>query len=347
MGPAFLRFIDACAPRPYCDLGDMHGLGGTEATLIRIAKALARDMSVTVEQAARQATETRDGVMFLPIDLKRSSGRVIVVINSWKVALLVRKHNPAARICVWQHVVPGRHNRAMVTALAAAQIDIMCVSHSHAKQVRSLIGADMVRVSAILNPIADDLHPDQTQRDPDLLFFASSPHKGLDQVAARFTELRQAIPSLRLELADPGYLAWGNGTMPPGVVQLGTLTHAQVIAKMRRALCLFYPQTRFAETFGLVIAEANAVGCPALVHGGLGANDEVVSDRAQCIDATDPAQIMARLLAWRRDKPTITLKPEFRFSAVLRQWQAILDPILPPGIASSSRQLHPKEKLHV
>lgn len=60
---------------------------------------------------------------------------------------------------------------------------------------------------------------------------------------------------------------------------------------MRSALCLFYPQTSFAESFGLVIAEANAVGTPALLHAGLGANEEFASSTEQCVDGSDPEAV--------------------------------------------------------
>ena len=318
-----VRFVDPCAPRPYADLDDMHGLGGTEATLIRIAQALGQSMPVTIEQLARDIPEDRGSLQFLPMNLRRTGGDIIIVINSWKVALMCRKANPAARIYVWQHVVPGKHNRVMGRDLAVAGIEILCVSKTHARTVDAFLSGQ-VCVTAMPNPIADDLQPDATPRDPDLLLFASSPHKGLDQVAAAFAVLRQTIPSLRLELADPGYLGWDNGIMPDGVVVLGTLTHAQVIAKMRRALCIFYPQTRFAETFGLVLAEANAVGCPVLVHQGLGANDEVTSSADQRIDATDAAQIAARVTAWRKAPPQVALLPQFRMHAVLQCWHKVL-----------------------
>tara|TARA_R110002096_G_scaffold235626_1_gene425956 strand:+ start:1060 stop:1392 length:333 start_codon:yes stop_codon:yes gene_type:complete len=108
------------------------------------------------------------------------------------------------------------------------------------------------------------------------LFFCSSPHKGLNQVFRQFAALRERFPKLTHEVADPGYLAWDTGKIPDGVWLRGSLSHDRRIGRMRRALCLFYPQDSFAETFGLVIAEANAVGTPFLVQRGLGANDEVV-----------------------------------------------------------------------
>lgn len=326
-----LRIVDPCAPRAYADLASLDRLGGTEATVLRIARAISGHIEVSVEQAARRTTEVFEAVRFLPMDLAKRSAGIILVINSWRAALVCRRHNPEARILVWQHVEPGKHLRSMAGDLANAGIEVVCVSNSLAAMLRRFVGAAKVTISAIANPIADDLHPDRTPRDPNLLFFASSPHKALDQVVAAFATLRTAMPGLRLEVADPGYLTWDNGAMPAGVVGLGTLPHWAVIEKMRKALCVFYPQTRFAETFGLVIAEANAVGRPALVHRGLGANDEVVSDASQCIDGTDPQMIAARIAEWRRTPPAVTLNPRFRLSAVVRDWRQLLGAV-PVGI---------------
>ena len=324
MGIAALRILDPCAPRAYARLASLHRLGGTESTVLRIASGLSRDMDVSVEQAARRTAEIAGTVRFRPMDPAAASPATILVINAWDVALACHRHNPRARILVWQHLVPAAQERPALRRLADAGIEIVCVSDWLAAEIRALAGAAGPSIAVIANPIADDLHPDATPRDPDLLFFASSPKKGLDQVLAAFETLRGAIRGLRLEVADPGYLSWQHGTMPAGVCLLGTLPHPAVIAKMRAALCVFYPQTGFAETFGLVIAEANAVGCPVLVHRGLGANDEVASDARQCLDCTDARMIAARIRDWRRATPAVSLDPRFRLSAVLRRWRGHL-----------------------
>lgn len=303
----------------------MTGLGGTEATVLRIARGLAPELPVSVEQKARRAEASSQGVRFRPMDLGRTDppGAVIVVINAWKVALRLRRSNPEARIYLWLHVFPGRHNRAMGARLAEAGIPILCVSRSHARILSAFLGAPDGLLH-IPNPIDDALRPDATPRDPALLFYASSPHKGLDEVLDAFASLRRRLPALRLALADPGYMRWPLPVLPAGVIRLGAQDHAAVIARMRRSLCLFYPQTRFAETFGLVIAEANAVGCPALLHRGLGANDEVAASPGQTLDASDPEEIAARILSWRASPPAVSLAPHFRLSSVLGRWRALI-----------------------
>jgi len=133
------------------------------------------------------------------------------------------------------------------------------------------------------------------------------------------------MPDLTLAVADPGYLAWDTGPVPEGVQFLGTLPHHELIAQMRRSLCLFYPQVTFSETFGLVIAEANAVGLPVLAHRGRGANDEVVGDAGQLVDVRKTGQIIARLRDWQTRFPAVRGNPAFRLSTVAQAWAHYLD----------------------
>ncbi len=327
-----ITFVDPLAPRGYSGApGGLAGLGGTEATLVRIAECVADRLPVTVRQSARTGPELIcAGVRYSGVDLCRplpESPRVIVVVNSWKVAPKLARLNPGARVIVWQHVFPGRHNRALAPQLSAAGVEVICVSATHARWLTGFLGADAPRIGHIHNPIADDLGPDDTARDPNLLLFASSPHKGLGQVFRRFEMLKESFPDLRLAVADPGYLAWPTGPVPRGVIPLGRLDQPSLIGWMRRALCLFYPQSQFAETFGLVIAEANAVGCPALLHRGLGANEEVASHAGQCIDTTDPGAIAARIADWRcalGRRPLARAQPRFRLSRVADRWAGLL-----------------------
>lgn len=327
-----VTFVDPLAPRAYSGApGQLRGLGGTEATLVRICESLVDRADVTVRQTARgRIDEQTGGVRYSGFDTKHplpERPAVIVVVNSWKVAIKLARLHPEARVIVWQHVFPGRHKRTLGPALRAAGVEVLCVSAAHARWLRDYLGAQAPEIGHVHNPISDHLKPDATPRDPDFLLFASSPHKGLGQVFRRFEALRAEVPTLRLGVADPGYLAWPTGRVPEGVLPLGRLPQSELIGWMRRALCLFYPQDQFAETFGLVIAEANAVGCPALLHRGLGANDEVASDPSQCIDTTDPQAIAERIKTWRAGvghRALARARPEFRLETVAERWAALL-----------------------
>ena len=326
---ATVAIVDPCSAAGY-DLPDLGtgGLGGTEATVLRVAAALGSRFEITQYQQGRSNRHLSEAGKLRPLqDLDDAQNQAaLIVINRWKVAIKLRKRHPATPIFLWLHVYPGRHNRKMAAALKAAGITVICVSETHARALAGFLGAeDVPPIRVIYDPLDDDLHPDATPRDPDRLLFASSPHKGLAEVFEQFAALRRDLPKLTLAVADPGYLRWDTGPVPEGVVFLGSLSHGALVRQMRRALCLFYPQTTFAETFGLVLAEANAVGTPVLVHDGLGANAEVVADAAQQVDGQDPAQILGRIQAWRRAPPQVTANPVFRLGRVAGAWARLLE----------------------
>ena len=320
--------VDPCCPAGYtlASLG-RDPLGGTESTVLRVVGALADSCAFTLYQAGRGQAEQDRMVRYLPLphlaDVRLDDCDALIVINAWKVAIKLRKRLPQRRIILWLHNYPGRHNRKMGPALAAAGIEVVCVSRAHAMRLTGFLSttcAALPDIGYIHNPIADDLQPDATPVDRNRLLFASAPHKGLRQVYESFARLRQAMPELVLEVADPGYQRWDTGRVPDGVRVLGTLRHPDLVDRLRGALCLFYPQTEFAETFGLVIAEANAVGTPALVHAGLGANDEVVSSGGQCMDCGDVEAVAGRIRKWREIRPEVRGREQFRLSIVRQSW---------------------------
>jgi len=328
LGPCgAVAIVDPCCVAGYTPASlAAGGLGGTEATVLRVSGALSRYAEVLHFQKGRDLAEATSAGRMAPLTDAFASRpyTTFIVLNAWKVACKLRKAHPQARILLWLHIHPGRHNRPMAGALVRANIRVVCVSRSHAVRLRVFLGTDAPSISHIYNPIADDLWPDATHRDPDRLLFASSPHKGLAQVFAQFRAVREAIPGLTLGVADPGYLAWDTGPVPDGVTFLGKLPHDALVSEMRRALCLFYPQTTFAETFGLVLAEANAVGLPVLVHRDIGANAEVAGNPVQLVDGNDTAELCIRLQGWRAVPPVVCANPAFRLKSVAQDWVGLL-----------------------
>ena len=331
-GRPVIGIVDPCCPAPYgSDAPAERALGGTEATVLRVTDALQSDFRFRMFQAKAVASVGLNSCTTDPLEkaFQDRSCQAFIVINSWKVACRLRRFHPHVPISVWLHVYPGRHNREMGAALVTADIDVICVSKSHAEHLFEFLShGALPAIGHIWNPIADDLKPDDTPRNLNRLLFCSSPHKGLAQVLQQFAAVRQELPALTLEVADPGYLSWDVGAIPEGVWLRGSLPHDRLLSRMRRALCLFYPQDSFAETFGLVIAESNAVGTPVLVQRGLGANDEVVCGRDQLIDARDVAQLVERIRQWQACFPSIQTHPEFCLSRVAGMWRQKLRTML-------------------
>src|SRR4051812_11298540 len=164
--------------------------------------------------------------------------------------------------------------------------------------------------------------------------------------------MRPVIPGLRLHVANPGYKPLPMRDFP-GVTWLGSLPPAEAIAQARTALGVFMPNLHLPETFGLVFAEANAVGTPVLTHD-LGAAREVLhpanpvlpirARQRTCaglarLTSLRAPQILSSaglrlgafddyielLRRWRSgDRPRIQGDARFRLSAVVDEWRALL-----------------------
>lgn len=235
------------------------------------------------------------------------------------------RHGAPARLILWSHNYPGRTMRGLGPVLAQAGAGLVAVSHTHARAIAAYCrrhGGLEPEIAVIPNPVVVGA---RRPTDPEKLIFLSSPHKGIAEVLAAFAEVRAVAPGARLHLANPGYLPDAGLGPAPGLHALGQLPHDRMMAELAESFCLFYPQTRFAETFGLVMAEANALGVPVIAQAGLGANDEIVGDTDQLLDCARPGAVAARLVAWwRHGRPSPRPRPDFALNAVAATWRDLL-----------------------
>jgi glycosyltransferase involved in cell wall biosynthesis len=133
-------------------------------------------------------------------------------------------------------------------------------------------------------------------------------------------------PRLKLYVADPGYIRDFDARMldVPGVVKLGSLAQSTLLKHVQEALCVFYPQRKQAETFGLVYAEANAVGTPVLAHD-FGSAREILAPTNPPIDTSNPARIIDTLTSWVAEGgPAVGPNPGFALDNVARKWEIFL-----------------------
>ena len=328
-------------------------MGGSEATLIRVADAL--DAFVIQHNRAEDWGRYRQP--------QRISGITSVIVNRDSRALaLVRERYPRARAYLWLHdqLNPGSRRARWLAATAPAlremAVTAVCVSDSQRRGVeatlRSIGVSERVRALTIYNPVDDTLMPDGTAVDERKLVFFSSPNKGLNFTLDAFSALKRRMPDLRLVVGNPGYKAGGD-TRRAGVEFLGPQPQARMHGEVRSALCTFFPNFVIPETFGLVFAESRALGTPVLTHD-CGAALEVIGDPRQVLPLTPayrlyeaavgglppswrrlPARRAAsaglfdayieRIRAWRGgERPRTGPDPRFRLSTVTEQWRALL-----------------------
>src|SRR4029079_5485547 len=82
---------------------------------------------------------------------------------------------------------------------------------------------------------------------------------------------------------------------PPGVTVLGSLSQAELAARLRAADCLVLPSRN--ESFGMVVPEALAAGLPVVASDRVGADALVERGRkGWVVPAGDARALAARLL---------------------------------------------------
>jgi glycosyltransferase involved in cell wall biosynthesis len=347
-------FYDPVCARPYdSDTPCREAMGGTEATVVRIAEGLgARVVQHNrTESSGRYQAPERDPTV----------GCVIVNRDS-RALDTVRRLYPNARMFLWLHdrMRPGSRRAHWLAStrelLRSLDVHVICVSDTQRAAVEATLrwmGAEAgIHARTIYNPIDDALQPDGSPIDARKLVFLSSPNKGLKFTLDAFRALRRRMPDLELVVGNPGYKTRRWAPIE-GVLNLGPLPQARMHAEVRTALCVFFPNFVVPETFGLVFAESNALGTPVLTCD-CGAAREIIGDARQLVPVSGaqrlyegllggctphwramPARVAGilgmfdayaqRIRAWRAgERPVTAADPRFRLSAVLERWRAEL-----------------------
>ena len=354
-------FFDPSCQSPYSRRTlEEAALGGTEASVTRIAEAL----DARVMQHNRLVPEGR----YLPPG-SASGVEHLIILRDPRTVRRICECFPDARPYLWMHdlVRPGskrgRRLAAAAHTLAHFNVTLVCVSDFQRRQaeaVLSLAGvARQVRAVTIYNPVDDALVPNGSAFDAAKLVFFSSPNKGLAFTLDAFQAARRRTPELYLRVGSPGYKSLRRAGMESvegkidGVQWLGALPHARILEEVRTALCVFYPNFVLPETFGLVLAEAKAVGTPVLTHD-CGAAAEVLADPRETLPVSCGARryeraaqllpnslrphiapwaarlgvfdtYLERLEEWRSGaRPHTEPDPRFRLSKVAERWRMLL-----------------------
>lgn len=330
-----ILFIDSVCLSPY----DPHtlatqALGGTEATVIRIAEALAqKDNKVSVAQHNRidhgtfQAQYTGFNRHFKEYDPTH-----VIVLRAPLILHQVRKLFPKAKLYLWCHDIfdDARWNQGFQAIVNTQTIPIV-VSQWHQNNLngcmRSINFQGIIPSHRIYNPIDDNLMPNETIRDHHKLLFFSSPQKGLAhtlKVFERFQDFSE-LKDMKLYVANPGYSANYNVESNSNVVQLGVLPHQVVIDHVRSSFAVLHLNAVYPETMGIAHAEANAVGTPFL-NSRLGATPECADHPDELIDVIDENAVIKRVLQWKKfGAPKVQGNPNFRLAKIADEWLGLFN----------------------
>ena len=166
-----------------------------------------------------------------------------------------------------------------------------------AKFVQAGLPAARIAVKPNFADIARDPQARARARDGLLFVGRLSPEKGVDVLAAAWSQCKGG--TLRVAGVGPAGAAFA---AVGGVSMLGALSPPQVQAEMRDALALVLPSIWY-ENFPRTLVEAFGAGLP-VIASRIGALAELVEDGVTGLlfepgDAAD----LARVLRWARDNP--------------------------------------------
>lgn len=323
--------IDPVCPKPYTlDTLSKEAMGGTEATVLRICHALAsKGNYVTLSQRGREADEQDLKGNLNYSTLEQSNPRewdVIIVLRDAGVYKQAVQDNPLSKHYLWLHdVVSGQYTDHLAMHLTGMDANIVCVSRWHLDHTKLSLASAMhlnrLNFAFAYNPLAVYCTKTTSDYDKYKLVFFSSPHKGLNEVLSIFNELVTIDSNYKLYIANPGYYA-SSATKSDSIINLGSLPHAEIMEHVRGALCTFYPQTGFEETFGLVLAESNAVGTPVISHH-IGAASEILDHPKQLMNCNNKAEVIKRILSWSAGaRPIVSGNKSFNINSVIAKWEA-------------------------
>jgi glycosyltransferase involved in cell wall biosynthesis len=292
-------------------------LGGAEAAFLTLAEALAaRGHRVNVRNRCA-APLTHNGVDWAPLDRGMPDACDLYIANrGHRLIGLVPK---ARRRLFWIHN-PGAYLRKFryVRELWRHRPVIVTTGRYHAKTVPWWMPNGGRAIIPYAIPEAFRHAPSRDHAPPPRAIFTSNPLRGLDWLLEIWVRhIRPALPQAELHLyAGPAVygdvgdkkvapmhavLAEADRLAAKGVRRFQPLPRAELITALRGARVMLY-RGDLNETFCLAVAEAQALGLPAVVEP-LGSLPERVQDGITGFVAKDDEAFARHAIALLSDDP--------------------------------------------
>jgi glycosyltransferase involved in cell wall biosynthesis len=334
-----IRILDPVNYKKY-DSGilDTEPLGGTEATVVRVASLLAsKEKNVTVYQKHRDDISCDiTGVNYKPLleynkDIKTADA-ITIVLRDIGVACGIKNDNPNEKIFLWLHdLQQASADSVRYYELAASLgIEFICVSEYHKNQVnhiKHLGNITNLPTHCVPNLVTVRKSGDVPSPGSDDLLFFSSPHKGLRETVNTFSRFKDfpELAHFKLVVSNPGYYEIPDDLKnKPGVIILDPMSHASMMKRLESSFCVLHLNSVFPETFGLVHAEAMALGVP-VITSRLGANPEILTHPHFMCDVTDTRAIILKLIDWvKYGAPKPRLDNKYSPDNVYKKWEGLL-----------------------
>jgi glycosyltransferase involved in cell wall biosynthesis len=270
-------------------------LGGTESSVIRLARALARRGHEVLCYTNCDGPIEHEGVGWRPLSQSPpSSCDLFVAIQHPKLLGFVAKPRRRVIWVLWQpnHL---KHYKQIWRVWRYRPIPLLMSLH----QVRIYSPFLPRREPQIVIPLAlgDDVrgHPAQPAPPPPRAIFASNPQRNLNRLVEIWARsILPRVPGATLDVYGvhdvaegvDAWEAWEGGLLPKGLSNEAkasvcihpTATRQELIAALRSSRVMLYLGHK-AEAFCLSVAEAQALGLPAVVAPVAAVPERVIDGR--------------------------------------------------------------------
>lgn len=325
-----LIICDVTTPAPYeTRTLVQRGLGGTEATVIRVAEGLAgHGLKVAIMQHGLNDVLMGDKAYYIPTSM------VDEVDCEYYIALrglqFIDKFRYAQKY-TWHQDVADHRIAKMRDQILKHNVTVVGVSNWHKQELQRVLcdkdKIDNPKVTFVYNPVPDGIYVPkniEVKYNPNKLVWPASPHKGLNKAIEFAKNLREVSGNFdfKLHIFNPGYY-----DMPHDahdfLINHGPVPCFELWQHVSEALCVFYP-TQFDETFGCIAAEANAVHTPILTCARAGLLETVSSERQYA--KYEPKSVIDTAIKWYNgERPKVWGQDRFKLSNVLKDWARLFD----------------------
>ena len=343
-----ILFVDAKSSENY-DFNYMksHSLGGTESTVLRIARELALDNEVYISQINRSERYLEHGITYIhsrdSLEQSEFIPDIIIILRKYKLLKNYSKKYPNAKMFVWAHNFQNYDILGRRHWIVKTNAKVICVSECHQNHINKRLNGALswlfraltfefkkVDISYIYNPVGTEFRYIKVDTIQNKLFYFSTANKGLKEVLIHFKKLRAEVPGYQLFIAGSTEKNLEECNIDKSlyshdaITLLGKISRDEVIRHLRESFCVFYPQHVHPETFGLVYIEANCLGVPVLAHS-FGSTSEVIQNKDQLVDARNTNEVISRIIKWKSSgRPEVFCDERFYVSNIIQQWKLVL-----------------------
>ena len=143
-----ILFVDVKSSENYdFNYMESHSLGGTESTILRVARELGREHNVYISQLNRTEKYFEEGITYIhnpdSLTQKEFVPDIIIIRSKYRILTDYRAVYPKAKMFVWAHNfsrydILGRRHRILKT-----DAQVVCVSKSHRDHISKVFNGGL------------------------------------------------------------------------------------------------------------------------------------------------------------------------------------------------------------